>query len=101
MDKNSSGSKGSADSTKRRREANEDPDANAEDDDFTKSTGRSKKRTVKRRNKKAEIHDSAEEDYYYGCLDDDLDFDNIEDDALDKISCRNAAGRVLPEWTAS
>lgn len=104
MDKNSSGSKGSADSTKRRREANGDPDANAEDDDddaFIKSTGRSKKRTVKRQNKKAEVYDSAEEDYYHGCLDEELDFDNIENEALDKITCRNDEGRVLPQWTAS
>ncbi|XP_061337155.1 ATP-dependent DNA helicase Q-like 4A [Gastrolobium bilobum] len=106
LDKNSSGSgsgsKGSADSNKRRREAYGDPDANAEDEDaFTKSTGRSKKRTVKRQNKKAEMCDSADEDYYHGCLDEDLDFDNIENDALDKLTCRNAAGRVLPQWTAS
>ncbi|KAJ1385671.1 Winged helix-like DNA-binding domain superfamily [Sesbania bispinosa] len=102
LDKNSSGSKGSADSAKRRRNANGDPDANAEDDDaFTKSTGRSKKRTVKRQNKKAEIYDSAEEDYYHGCLDEELDFDNLENDALNQITCTNAAGRVLPEWTVS
>ena len=101
MDKNSSGSKGSADSAKRRREANGDPDGNAEDDEFTKSTGRSKKRTVKRKNKKAEIYDSAEEDNYYGCLDEDLDFDNIENEALNKLNCRTADGRVLPQWTAS
>ncbi|KAL5102496.1 hypothetical protein RYX36_006823 [Vicia faba] len=45
-DKNSSGSKGSSDSAKRRREANKDPDSNAEDDEvLIKSTGPSKKRT--------------------------------------------------------
>ncbi|KAK7328296.1 hypothetical protein VNO77_22399 [Canavalia gladiata] len=101
-DKNSSSSKGSADSTKRRRETNGERDANAENDDaFTKSTGRSKKRTLKRQNTKAEIYGSTEEDYFHGCHDEDLDFDVIETDALDKITCRNAAGRVLPQWTAS
>ncbi|TKY71366.1 ATP-dependent DNA helicase Q 4A [Spatholobus suberectus] len=101
LDKISSGSKGSADSTKRRRETNGDPDTNAEDDSFTKSTGRSKKRTVKRQNRKAVIYDSEKEDYFQGCPDEDLDFDIIEIDALDEATCRNAAGRVLPQWTAS
>jgi bloom syndrome protein len=104
-DKNSSGSKGSTDSTKRRREANRDPDSNAEgdddDDSLIKSTGRSKKRTVRRQIKKAEIYDSEEEDYYHGCLDEDLDCINIEDEALDKVTGTDAAGRVLPQWTAS
>lgn len=102
MDKSSSGSKGSTDSTKRRRETNRDPDSNAEDDDdeaLIKSTGRSKKRTVKRLIKKAEVYDSAEEDYYQGCLDEDLD--NIENDALNKLAGTNVSGRVLPQWTAS
>jgi bloom syndrome protein len=104
-DKNSSGSKGSTDSAKRRREANRDPDSNAEgdddDDSLIKSTGRSKKRTVRRQIKKAEIYDSEEEDYYHGCLDEDLDCINIEDEALDKVTGTDAAGRVLPQWTAS
>lgn len=104
-DKNSSGSKGSTDSTKRRREANRDPDSNAEgdddDDSLIKSTGRSKKRTVRRQIKKAEIYDSEEEDYYHGCLDEDLDCINIEDEALDKVTGTDAGGRVLPQWTAS
>ncbi|XP_027338810.1 ATP-dependent DNA helicase Q-like 4A [Abrus precatorius] len=102
-DKNSSSSsKGSADSTKRRRETNGVPDENADDRDaFTTSTGRSKKRTVKRQNRKAEIYDSAEEDYLHGCLDEDLDLDVREIGALDKTTCKNEAGRVLPQWTAS
>jgi bloom syndrome protein len=104
-DKNSSGSKGSTDSAKRRREANRDPDSNAEgdddDDSLIKSTGRSKKRTVRRQIKKAEIYDSEEEDYYHGCLDEDLDCINIEDEALDKVTGTDAGGRVLPQWTAS
>lgn len=101
MDKSSSGSKGSADSAKRRREAaSGDASANAEDD-FTKSTGRSKKRTVKRQTKRTEIYDSEEEDYYHGCLDEELDFDNLENEALNKTPCTNAGGRVLPQWTGS
>lgn len=102
MDKVSSGSKGSSDSTKKRRLSNGNPDANAEDDDApTKSTGRSKKRMVKRQNRKAVIYDSPEEDYFQGCPDEDLDFDIIEIDALDQVTCKNTAGRVLPQWTAS
>ncbi|KAL4380327.1 hypothetical protein HN51_003609 [Arachis hypogaea] len=95
-------SNGSADSAKRRRDANGGLDRNLEDDDeLTKSTGRSKKRTVQRNNKKAEIYHSEEEDNYYGCLDEDLDFDNIENEALNRINSRNANGRVLPQWTPS
>lgn len=101
LDKNSSGSKGSTDSAKRRRGTSGEPGANAEDDDLVNSTGRSKRRTVKRQNRKAEIYDSGEEDYDYGCLDEDLDFDNMEEDALNKVNSRNAAGRVLPQWTSS
>lgn len=101
-DKNSSGSKGSVDSAKRRREANRTPDSNGEDDDaLIKSTGRSKKRTVKRQIKKAEIYESEEEDYYHGCLDEDLDCIDIDNVVLDKLTGTNAAGRVLPQWTAS
>lgn len=102
MDNIGSGSKGSADSTKKRRVPNGNSDTNVEDDDApTKSTGRSKKRTVKRQNRKGVIYDSPEEDYFQGCPDEDLDFDIIEIDALDQVTCKNAAGRVLPQWTAS
>ncbi|MED6207360.1 hypothetical protein PIB30_035063 [Stylosanthes scabra] len=102
LDKGSSGSKGSSDSVKRRRDANGGLDRNDEDEnELTKSTGRSKKRTVQRQNKKAEIYESAEEDDYYGCFDEDLDFDNIENEALNRINGRNANGRVLPQWTPS
>ncbi|KAK7246876.1 hypothetical protein RIF29_41746 [Crotalaria pallida] len=101
LDKSSSGSKASADSAKRRRGSSGETDANAEDDDLVNSTGRSKKRTVKRQSRKADIYDSDEEDNDFGCIDEELDFDNLEEDALDKISSMNAEGRVLPEWTAS
>jgi len=97
LDKASSDSKGSADSGKRRREFN-----NAEDDDaLTNSTGRSKKRTIKKQNRKTVIYDSAEEDYFHGCHDEDLDFDLIEIDALDQVTCKNASGGALPQWTTS
>lgn len=72
-----------------------------DDDEFTKSTGRSKKRTIKRQNKKSVVYDSAEEGCYKDCVDDDLDFDNIENAALDEINRRNSEGRVLPQWTTS
>ncbi|KAL5176217.1 ATP-dependent DNA helicase Q-like 4A [Glycine soja] len=102
LDNIGSGSKGSADSTKKRRVPNGNSDTNVEDDDApTKSTGRSKKRTVKRQNRKGVIYDSPEEDYFQGCPDEDLDFDIIEIDALDQVTCKNTAGRVLPQWTAS
>ncbi|KAK7412041.1 hypothetical protein VNO78_03487 [Psophocarpus tetragonolobus] len=96
LDKVRSGSKGSSDSVKRRRVSNGDPDVN---DALTNSTGRSKKRTVKRQHSKAVIYDS-EEDYFGGCPDEDLDFDVVEIDALDQVACKNDAGRVLPQWTA-
>ncbi|KAI4296227.1 hypothetical protein L6164_036202 [Bauhinia variegata] len=98
---NSCGSNESTDSAKRRREALGDLNAKLEDDDLTNSTDRSKRRTTKKQNRKAEAHDSAEEDLYVDCLDDDLDFDKLEDDALDKVTLKNALGRVLPQWTAS
>ncbi|OIV91529.1 hypothetical protein TanjilG_08941 [Lupinus angustifolius] len=80
LDKNSSGSKGSVDSAKRRRPLIEEPEANGEDNDLLNSTDRSKKRTVKRRNKKTEIYDSEEEvdNNDYGCLDEELDFENMD-----------------------
>ncbi|KAL2342236.1 hypothetical protein Fmac_010176 [Flemingia macrophylla] len=92
-------SSGSGDSGKRRREANGEADANDEDDDaFTRSTGRSKKRTVTRQTRTAVVYDSAEEDYFH---DQDLDFDVIEIDAINKVTSKTGAGRVLPQWTAS
>lgn len=99
MDKGSSGSKGSADSAKRRRDG--DPNADADEEALTNSTGRSKKRTIKRQNRKAVIYDSADEDYFHGCHDEDLDFDLIEIDAIDQVTCKNGDGRVLPQWTTS
>ncbi|ESW20522.1 hypothetical protein PHAVU_006G216200 [Phaseolus vulgaris] len=99
LDKGSSGSKGSADSAKRRRDG--DPDADADEEALTNSTGRSKKRTIKRQNRKAVIYDSADEDYFHGCHDEDLDFDLIEIDAIDQVTCKNGDGRVLPQWTTS
>ncbi|XP_058771804.1 ATP-dependent DNA helicase Q-like 4A [Vicia villosa] len=102
-DKNSSGGKGSTDSAKRRRAANRDPDSNAEDDEvLIQSTGPSKKRTVKRQIRKVVISDSEEEeDYFHGCLDEDLDCVNIENVVIDKVTVTNPAGRVLPQWTSS
>ena len=97
MDKNNGGSNDSSDSAKRRREANRG--LNVEDYEFTKSTSRLKRRTLKKQDKNAE-NDFAEQEYYNECIDDDLDFDSIEGDAWDKMTLRNAAGRVLPQWTS-
>ncbi|XP_054776776.1 ATP-dependent DNA helicase Q-like 4A isoform X1 [Prosopis cineraria] len=99
LDKNSSWSNESNDSAKRRRGSKGDPNVNGDDDDCTRSNDRSKKRTVNRNNIKAVVYDSAEEDYFKDCLDEDLDLDNIENTALD-INRRNSEGRVLPQWTS-
>lgn len=74
-DRNSSGSNESSDSIKRRRDASKALNGNMEEEDeFTKSTGRSKKRTVTRQNKGSEVHNSMEPVSCNQFLDDDLDF---------------------------
>ncbi|KAI9103562.1 hypothetical protein K1719_023185 [Acacia pycnantha] len=101
-DKSSSWSNESNDSAKRRRGSKGKADGGDgdNDDECTRSNGRSKKRTVKKNNRKAVVYDSgAEEDYFKDCLDEDLDLDNIENTAMD-INRRNSEGRVLSEWTS-
>ncbi|XP_041012179.1 ATP-dependent DNA helicase Q-like 4A [Juglans microcarpa x Juglans regia] len=73
-EKNNSSSNDSNDSIKRRRDTDRDRDSNAEDDDFTKSTGRSKKRVAKGQNKTAELSNYMEPDVYDQCIDDDVEF---------------------------
>lgn len=74
-DRNSSGSNESSDSIKRRRDASKALNGNMEEEDeFTKSTGRSKKRTATRQNKGSEVHNSMEPVSCNQFLDDDLDF---------------------------
>ncbi|KAB5563723.1 hypothetical protein DKX38_003777 [Salix brachista] len=76
-DRNSSGSNESSDSVKRRRDASKAPNGNLEEDDeFTKSTGRSKKRTATRQNKVSGAHNSMEPVSCNRILDDDLDFND-------------------------
>ncbi|KAK9286396.1 hypothetical protein L1049_014792 [Liquidambar formosana] len=103
-DKNSSSSNDSTDSTKRRRDPVRLSNYNSkEDDDFTESTCRSKKRATECQNKSAEVCNSGEPDYFNQCLDDDLDFDNsnynFEVNGLDINAEQNGAGRVLPSWS--
>ncbi|KAE8698658.1 hypothetical protein F3Y22_tig00110597pilonHSYRG00586 [Hibiscus syriacus] len=77
-DKIGSGSSNdSNDSAKRRRDATAAPNANAsdynnDDDDFTRSTGRSKKRTVERRDKDGDPYPSKDPDYYNNTDNEDL-----------------------------
>ncbi|XP_002530679.2 ATP-dependent DNA helicase Q-like 4A isoform X1 [Ricinus communis] len=102
-DKNSSSSNGSNDSVKRRRDASRAPNGNAEEaDDFTKSTGRSKKRVAKLQNKDTDIYTSRETNNSQ-CLDDDLDFEDSCHDFETNGSAieagKNDAGRVLPSWS--
>ncbi|KAJ6327799.1 hypothetical protein OIU78_014621 [Salix suchowensis] len=81
-DSNSSGSNESSDSAKRRRDASKAPNGNLEEDDeFTKSTGRSKKRTATRQNKVAGAHNSMEPVSCNRFLDDDLDFNDSYHDS--------------------
>lgn len=102
-DKNSS-SNDSTDSTKRRRDANKALNGNVgEDDDFTKSTGRSKKRASLGPNKDAKVYNSREMDCYNQCLDDDLDFDDschdLETNGPELKVEQDGEGRVLPSWS--
>ena len=62
-DKNSSSSNDGNDSVKRRRDSSGAPNGNVEeDDDFIKSTGRSKKRVSKLQNKYTEFQNSGQND---------------------------------------
>jgi bloom syndrome protein len=69
---------------KRRRDTNSIQNANPEDDDFTKSTGRSKKRAATAQKKPADMEPVC----YNQGIDDDLDFYDCD-------------GRVLPSWSTA
>ncbi|GMI88192.1 hypothetical protein like AT1G10930 [Hibiscus trionum] len=117
-DKIGSGSSNdSNDSAKRRRDAAAAPNENAgdvnDDDDFTRSTGRSKKRTVERQNKDDGTYPSKDPGYYNNNdnkdqypADHDLDFDDLDYvfDVESKKNCPevgvnlNGVVRVLPSW---
>ncbi|BFG30236.1 hypothetical protein CerSpe_165100 [Prunus speciosa] len=96
--KNSTSSNDSND-IKRKRDGN-NGNENFDDDDFTKSTDRSKKRAPKRQNKTIEAYSYAEPDYPQ-LIDDELDlYDyDFEVNASDMKTNENAGGRVLPQWS--
>ncbi|RVW28361.1 ATP-dependent DNA helicase Q-like 4A [Vitis vinifera] len=101
-DKNSSSSNDSTDTIKRRRESAKVLDANPEDDDFTKSTDRSRGRAMKRHNKGGEANNTRETDYYNQCIDDDLDFDDSNCDVAINGSAPKVdrdGARTLPSWS--
>lgn len=94
-DKSNSSSNDSTDSIKRRRETNRERDA-----DFTKSTGRSKKRVAKGQNKSAELSNYIEPDNCKQSIDDDPDFYDCDFDINgSEITDQNIDGRVLPSWS--
>ncbi|KAJ4825364.1 hypothetical protein Tsubulata_042955 [Turnera subulata] len=77
-DKNGSNSNDSNDSGKRRREANKAPNGVGEDDEFSKSTARSKRRVGQKNDAGVSNpnKENKEMDYQNRCLDDDLDFED-------------------------
>ncbi|XP_044512347.1 ATP-dependent DNA helicase Q-like 4A isoform X2 [Mangifera indica] len=99
--RNSSSSNDSNDSVKRKRDENMVPNANKEDDDFTKSTARSKKRAANWQNNNAKAFHSQDTDSYNQCID-DPDFDDCFYDCEMNGEAtkpdQNIGGRVLPSW---
>ncbi|KAH6766488.1 DNA helicase [Perilla frutescens var. hirtella] len=96
-DKSSSSSNDSGDS-KRRRDVINISCGNSNDDDFTQSTARSKKRLVKKKNKNSEAFTHANA---YPALDDqfeDIDFDDNLFDVEVSEGNQNSGGRVLPTY---
>ncbi|KAK8259160.1 hypothetical protein V6Z12_D13G037900 [Gossypium hirsutum] len=94
---NSGSSNDSNDSAKRRRNTNANIDNN---DDFSRSTGRSKRRTVERQDKDG----NSDNNHQYPADENDLDFDDL-DYVYDVESKENRPqvevninGRMLPSW---
>lgn len=99
--RNSSSSNDSMDSMKRRREANGGAKPNyEEDDDFTRSTGRSKKRATVIEAQNHSNRDIEEPGDDIACID-DLDFEDSDFDVDVDVSNVNSAGRMLPSWSKS
>ncbi|XP_039173258.1 ATP-dependent DNA helicase Q-like 4A isoform X2 [Eucalyptus grandis] len=99
--RNSSSSNDSMDSMKRRREANGGTKPNyEEDDDFTRSTGHSKKRAtvIEAQNYNNQAVNKPGDDIT--CID-DLDFEDYDFDVDADASNVNSGGRVLPSWSKS
>ncbi|GFY88536.1 DNA helicase [Actinidia rufa] len=103
-EKNSSGSNGSSDSVKRRRDAARVSSGDSKDDgDFMESTGRSKKRTLTKPIKTPKFVGFREADSYNeyadvdpDCYGSDLDMEN----SVSKATVdNNDGGRVLPSWS--
>ncbi|XP_059648178.1 ATP-dependent DNA helicase Q-like 4A [Cornus florida] len=103
-DKKGSSSNDSTDSVKRRRDSVSVSNANPKDDeDFARSTGRSKKRVLKKQDKSTAAIDCRDQDYFNQCADVDLDFDDfyydVENDGSSLNVNQNNSGRVLPAWS--
>ncbi|XP_057978261.1 ATP-dependent DNA helicase Q-like 4A isoform X2 [Malania oleifera] len=100
-DKNSNSSNDSNESIKRRRQSARVPNMDLEEDDFIESTGRSRKRAIKRQNSSVEVN-SMEPNSFNHCTD-DLDFDDticdIQIKDLETKANQNGSGRVLPFWS--
>ncbi|KAL3538533.1 hypothetical protein ACH5RR_001899 [Cinchona calisaya] len=107
MDKTSgSSSNDSADSMKRRRGTVKVPDANSKDDeDFTESTVRPKKRVLQKQNVSVQATDNVDPAFYDCIFYDDLDFDDsnygVESNGTSSNTDVNDGGRVLPSWSSS
>ena len=87
---------------KRRRNTNSNQNTNFEDNDFSGSTGRSKKRAVVELKKTRETCNGMKPDSYNQCIDDDLDFYDYDfemNGSNTKASSND--GRVLPLWSAA
>ncbi|KAL7157320.1 hypothetical protein ABFS83_02G070000 [Erythranthe nasuta] len=91
-DKSSSSSNDSSESKKRRNVANNV----SNEDDFTESTGRSKRRLTKNRNKSPEVIDCSLLDGL-----EDIDFDdNLFDVSVGEVD-QGGGGRALPSWSTN
>lgn len=101
-EKNSSGSNGSSDSAKRRRDGAKVSGGGSKDDgNFMESTGRSKKRVMKKPIVSPQIVNFSESDCYDDSLN-DPDFDGSNFDIENNVSdppVNQNGGRVLPSWS--
>lgn len=101
-EKNSSGSNGSSDSAKRRRDGAKVSGGGSKDDgNFMESTGRSKKRVMKKPIVSPQFVNFSESDCYDDALN-DPDFDGSNFDIENNVSdppVNQNGGRVLPSWS--
>ncbi|PIM99694.1 ATP-dependent DNA helicase [Handroanthus impetiginosus] len=100
-DKNSSSSNDSSESKRRRRTTNVSSNGHQDNDDFLESTGRSKKRLVKKLNKTSEAVNLACPPYNNNQYE-DIDFDDsLFDVDVSEVDQVGYGGRVLPSWSAT